>query len=44
MSYIHKQLIVLLPTKDLTQDTIRYEIYSVLLPMHMIAKSVKVKF
>lgn len=42
--HIYKHLIVLLPTKDLTQNTIRYEIYSVLLPMHMVAKAVKVKF
>jgi len=42
--YIYIYLIVLIPTKDLTHNTIRYEIYSVLLPMRMVAKAVTVKF
>jgi len=37
--HIYKNLIALFPTKDLTQNTIRYEIYSVLLSMHMVAKA-----
>lgn len=42
--HIYKHLIVLSPTKDVTQNTTRYEIYSVLLPIHMVAKAMEVKF